>query len=107
MWPTPLSTISLVSFAVFASGCEWMWVETVLSASPAMMVIGTRDAAVARRLLGHRRAQRHQIPGIGDEFARPQQEARRAVSDKVLRHRLRREHAARAGIGEQQAQAAA
>ena len=40
MWPTPGSTISLAFGTVAASGREWMWVDTVLSASPAMIVIG-------------------------------------------------------------------
>ena len=82
MWPTPGSTISLAFCAAFASGCEWMWVETVLSTPPADDGDRRRDTGVARRLFGHRRAQRHQILGIGDELARAQQQVRRGIFTK-------------------------
>jgi hypothetical protein len=52
MWPTPGSTISLPLGTVVASGREWMLVDTVLSASPVMMVIGVLISP--HRLLGHR-----------------------------------------------------
>ena len=65
------------------------------------------DIAVARRLLGDRRLQRHQIAGIGEEFARTQQQRRRGIADEIVRHDLRQEHAARAGLGQEDSRAAA
>jgi hypothetical protein len=45
MWPTPGSTISFAFAAAAANGREWMLVDTVLSASPVMMVTGALISA--------------------------------------------------------------
>src|SRR6476646_2925348 len=45
MWPMPGSTISFTFGAVAANGREWMLVDTVLSASPVMMVTGALISA--------------------------------------------------------------
>ena len=57
------------------------------------------DLAITRSLRRHRFLQRHQIIGIGDELARAQQQRRRGVLHETIRHGLRQEDAARAGLG--------
>ena len=102
MCPTSGSTISFAFGTAAANGREWMLVDTVLSApSPEITTTGARDLGVARRLFPDRFLQRDQIVRIGDEFARPQQQWRRRVPDKPVRHRLRQEHAAGAGLGQE------
>ena len=62
------------------------------------------DRGIARRLLRDRLLQADDVPGVVEEFARPQQQCGGRVLHIAVRHHLRQEHVTRTGRGEQSAE---